>query len=283
MSVQMVKLPSIERYVVGDINRLMPYVLGGSIATEITGYGKEFKDLHKGSITLGEQAALWNAYLMSERGELDLGEAKDAIYSLFGNLGTGNVTDDACNYDGGEKLRKLNDSDRSVEWIIRPEAFEKKGGIWQARLGPKSDVRHILVPAPGYVALTCDGSYRPDTGTPFTTVKSRTEAEKSWIDRGYSPEFANKAVSYFYSRNENEGMAAVWRRFSGGDYGRFVVFAVRNPDFRSSDIGSLGVSRDAERSEAGLKKGTIVLREKEYRALAVKAGKFDTLKRLANE
>jgi hypothetical protein len=281
MSVQMIKVPELRRYGVGDLNRLMPYILGGKVASGVENYGNEFKDLHKGSITLGNQAGHWNAYLMSELGELDLGDAKDAIYSQFENRGNGNVTDDACNYDGGIKLRKFKDSDRSVEWIIRPEGFEKKNGIWQAKLGQDSDLKHITIPASGYVALTCDGSYRPDTGTPFKTVPTRAEAEKSWTDAGYTSEFAKKSVSYFYSMDEGKGTASVFRWCNDGAFGRFYVDARNVPDIRDSDIGALAAS-GAERSEAGTAKGTIVLLENEYRMLTGKAGKFDAMKKMAD-
>jgi hypothetical protein len=273
MSVQMVEVPKLRIYGAGVINRLTPYVLGGKIADDIKDYGKEFHELHNGSITLGEQAGLWNAYLLSELGELDLGEAEGAIHSLFENDGRGNVTDDACNYDGGIKLKKLKDSDISVEWIIHPEGFEKKNGIWRAVGG---DRRYILIPGSGYVALTCDGSYRSDTGTPFMTVPTRSEAEKSWIDRGYSQEFARKAVSYFYRRNEGKETASVSRWSSGSDCGRFVVSAADDPGGMGG-LGSLGVSRTVKRSEAGQALDIIVLHEKEYRKLK-KTGQLEAMK-----
>jgi hypothetical protein len=248
MPLQMVKVPELRVYGAGDIIRSMPYILGGNISAEITDYGKDSRELHEGSITLGEQAGLWNACLLSDLGELDLGEAKDAIYSLFGKVGGGNFTDDACNYDGGIKLKKLKNSDRSVEWIIHPEGFEKKDGVWRAKTGPDSDVKHILIPGSGYVPLTCDGAYRPDTGTPFTTVRMRPDAVKSWTDRGYSPEFAQKAVTHFYCKHEGKGTTSVGRWNKGDHYGQFNTYAVFDPDYGGPEFGLLLMNKTAGRS-----------------------------------
>ncbi|MBN1896800.1 MAG: hypothetical protein JW789_03700 [Candidatus Aenigmarchaeota archaeon] len=241
MSNSMVSIPRLKIYGAGDFNRNVPYFLEGDISPEINNYEKKFLDIHKETITLGEQAGLWNSYLLSELGELDLGEAKNAIYSVFEGIGGGNFTNDACNYDGGIKLKKSKKTDRSVEWIIHPESFEKKNGIWVAKIGPDSEVKHIIIPSSGYVQLTCDGAFRPDTGTPFSTVKLRPDAVKSWIDAGYSPEFAEKAVTHFYCRHEGKGTTSVGRWNKGDHYGQFNLYAVYDPDYGGTDFGSLAL------------------------------------------
>jgi len=251
-----IEIPKIRIYGVGDLNRLMPFEFEGQVAAEIGSYGKPLKDIHKGSISLAEEATLFEAYLLSELDEYTPSEeTRGVIKHLFERMGRGNVTDDACDYDNGDKrMKKARPTDRRVRWIPHPEGFEKADGVWKAIIG-EDGFKDILVPETGYVEMTCDGLYRPDTGTPFSTAKSRERAEKSLTDRGFSPDFARKAVSYFYSRNEGEGTAAVVRWFGSADGGRFFVFTDYVPDGRSPSVGSFPASRSAERSEAGPEKG----------------------------
>ena len=67
------------------------------------------------------------------------------------------------------------------------------------------------------------------------STENRTHAEKSWTNRGFSPEFARLAVSYFQPKNEKEGTAVVVRWC---DDGRFYVGANGNPGSRNDNIGS---------------------------------------------
>lgn len=271
----MIHVPKLKVYGAGDLNRIMPFSFDGEVADQIGSYGKEFRELHKGSITLGEQAALFNWYLASELGEApEMPEdVKDTVYMLFDKIGYGNVTDDACDYDGGQKgLKKVKDTDRSVRWIIRPEGFEKGENRWSAKLGENSNIRYITIPETGYVELTVDGPYRPDTGTPFSTVSTRKEAEKSWTKRGFDPEFARKAVSRFWSREEGQGTASVGRWCNDDGGGRFNVSADDGPGFWNLYIGSLPVSRTAERSEASPEdRGIKVITVDEYRGFEAAA------------
>jgi len=143
-------------------------------------------------------------------------------------------------YDNGDRgLKKPNDSYSSVLWIVEPEEFDVDGNRWKANGG---DAKNKVIPASGYVGRTCDGAYDPD-GAPFETWNKRAQAEKTWTDRGFDPEFARKAVSYFYSRNEGQGTTVVDRWFFNDDYGRFNLVALRNPDYRSPDFGRLVSSR----------------------------------------
>ena len=236
----MIIVPEIKIYGVGDSHRLMPFSFEGEIGTQIADFGKPYNQLHKGSIALRDQATLFQWYLLSELGEApELPEdVRKAVYKLFDKMGFGNVTDDACDYSHGEKLRKIKPTDRSVRWIIHPERFELTEDGWSAKVGENSYVLHILLPEPGYAELTCDGAYRPDTGTPFSTVKTRKAAEQSWISRGFSPKFAEKAVSYLHSREEGKGTAAVVRWYSDADDGRFSVGADGVPVYGDQSVAA---------------------------------------------
>jgi len=243
----MIAVPSIQLYGAGDLRRIAPFGFEGSIGVDITDFGKQFYQLHKGSITLGEQAALFQAYLASELGQAPAlpNEVRGVLYTLFDKIGRGNVTDDACDYDHGKRLKKVKPTDRSVRWIVHPQGFEGGEDGWEAKLGPDSDVYHILLPEPGYVERTCDGAYHPKLGVPFSTVPRREEAEKSWTDEGFSPSFAKKAVSYFMSREEGEGTAAVIRWYLRADRGRFGVGPYDGLGIWNLGVGSFPASRSA--------------------------------------
>jgi hypothetical protein len=280
-SAQVITVPPIKVYGAGDSHRLMPFSFEGQIGAEITDFGKPYEDLHKGSIALKDQATLFQLYLLSELGEApELPEdVRNVVYKLFDKIGFGNVTDDACDYNNGARLRKAKPTDRSVRWIIRPERFELTEDGWSAIIGEDSDVRHILIPEPGYAELTCDGAYRPDTGTPFSTAKTRKAAEQSWIERGFSPEFAEKAVSYLHSREEGKGTAAVVRWCSSADGGRFSVVADWEPGDWDRAAGSFAASRSAERSEAAPDdRGIKVLTLDEYSNLEAAAKQLEDVR-----
>jgi len=235
----LIEVQRIEIYGAGDLHRIAPFIYEGHVGSEITGFGKQFKDIHADSITLGDQAALFQAYLARELGEYqppkELGKVLDY---LFNEIGRSNFTNDACDYDNGKNLRKAKPSDRSVRWIVRPDKFEFVDDKWQAVLGEDSNVYRILVPEGGYMELTNDGFVRPDTGTPFSTVPSREEAEKSWTSRGYDRKFAQKVVSRFWSKSEGQGTTSVIRWYDTADGGRFDVYAYYDPDDMYFDVGS---------------------------------------------
>lgn len=231
-------------------------------------FGEKLYKIHEDSITLGDQATLFEAYLLSELGKIELDPGvKEIVYYIFDTRGRGNVTNNACDYDNGAKLKKDRKSDRSVRWITRPESFERGDNGWKAKLGADSDVHEITIPETGYVERTCDGAYRPGVGTPFSTVETRKAAKKSWTDKGFSLEFAENVVSSFYSRNEGEGTASVLRWCGSDDDGRFSVSADDDPDYGSSRVGSFPASRSAERSEASHGKGIVVMDEAEYKSV----------------
>jgi hypothetical protein len=281
----MITAPKIRLYGAGDLNRLVPFEFKGQVAEEIGRYGEPLKDIHKGSISLRDEATLFQAYLLSELGEYaPPEEIQGVIKHLFERTGYGNVTDNACDYDNGNKgLKKVKKTDRRVRWIPHPERFERTEDGWKAAIGEDGFV-HILVPESGYVEMTCDGLYRPDTGTPYSTTNNRAKSEKSLTDRGFSPEFAKLAVSYFYSREEGKGTAAVVRWFSKADDGRFDVSADYDPDYGFPDIGSFPASRSAERSEAGPEeRGIKVLTLERYGELARDSEILEAVRKTLNE
>ena len=187
-------------------------------------------------------------YLLSELGQVKLeDDVKEVLSYLFERIGYGNVTNDACDYDNGKKgLKKTKETDRSVRWVKKPVEFKETDDDWEAVGGEE---KYILVPNSGYVELTNDGSYNPETGTPFSTLETREDAEQSWINRGFSQQFARLAVSYFCSREEGDGTGAVSRGYFNFDFGRFFVDAVDGPDDRYSYFGSFPASRSLSRAK----------------------------------
>ena len=263
MALELETVPMIEvrtrNYGVGSVEGLRtvePYEFEGLVAKEMPrdSLGKPYKDIHSHSMVLADQAALWNMYLLSRLGRVKLPQDVAEVLSyLFERKGHGNVTDDLCDYDNGKAgLTKAKPTDRSVKWIQRP-------------VGDREE-HYILVPAPGYVELTNDGAYNPETGTPFST-DTRAKAEKSWTNRGFSPTFAKLAVSYFYSRKEGEGTAAVYRWYNLDDYGRFDISASRDPGSRYCDVCAFPASRLSSGARRDSESGIVAVSEDEYNAL----------------
>src|SRR3989338_3877162 len=69
-----------------------PLSFRGSIG-EISGLGKPYGELFsEGTLTLGENAALWNLYLAEKRGLVKLPKAKkEYLDNIFGRGGYGNI------------------------------------------------------------------------------------------------------------------------------------------------------------------------------------------------
>ncbi len=250
-------------YSPGDTNSLVSRSFDGEVGPEIHHFGELYSTLHAGSITLRGQETLFTLYLLSELGDVALTDGEQRVLDyLFNHKGRGNVTNDACVYGDAHRQRKAKDTDHPVRWIVRPKEFNDGG---EAVPGERSEEYHILLPASGYVECTNDGAYRSDTGTPFSTVPARETAEQSWTGRGFSVDFARKAVSYFYRSSNLSGTAAVDRWFYTEDYGCFNFSADLDPGSSYSSIGSFPAREAAERSEAppGFRMVTVT----EYQAL----------------
>lgn len=213
---------------------------------KITDYDKEFHEIHKGSIILRDLNTLFQWYLLSELDEAPKlpEEVKDVIYDLFSKTYRGHVTDDACDYNNGDRSTvKTKKTDRRVRWIIRPKAIKYTDDGWIVQTAENPQTFHIALPGSGYVELTDDGDYRPETGTPFSTVKTRKQAEKSWTKRGYDPAFAQKAVSFFQSRNEREGVASVVRWYNSRTGSIYSLDFSSDPGYIYKCVGSFPAKR----------------------------------------
>lgn len=237
----LIAVPRLRIYGAGDLNRLRQFEYEGQIGREIVDFGQAYKDL-QGTIALRDQATLFQAYILSESGQLDLpGDIRGVLHYLFKETGRGNVTNDACDYDRGDKgMKRVHDTDRHVLWKVAPERFEETSEGWKAIGGEEYA---ILVPQTGWVKCTNDGLYRPDTGTPFETG-SEDEAIQSMIDHGIPSDLAREIRSYFWRGEEGQGVSAVDRYSSDRD-GPFDVGAGRHPGNRLPDVGRFPSSRSA--------------------------------------
>lgn len=242
-----VEVPKIEIYGVGDLNRLVPFEFEGEIGKEIENYGEPLIDIHNLSITLRDQATLFQAYLLSELGELTLPEdVKGVLKYLFEKKGR-NVTDDVCIYGEGIKgMKKVKETDMPVLWVPSPYTVRVTGD--ERKIEIYGEPHRILIPETGYVEHTVDGAYRPDTGTPFSTVPTREEAEESWVKKGFPPEIARKAVSYFWRMEGKveKGIAFVTRDYYDDEEGPFSITVDYDPWFSSITVGSFFAKRRAE-------------------------------------
>ena len=212
----------------------------GSVG-EIEGYGTPFGALfNEGSLTLGESAALFNAYLLARRGLwTPTKPQKEYLDHLFDRVCYGNILQTVVDFNNGKKSKPAKEGYKRVLVIDRPKLVVKNGIITKVEGG---QVKPKLWPKNGYVGRSCDGSYDTD-GVPFETWETREQAEQTWLDVGADRQFAQDAVSYSWSRNEGDGIALVVRRFFYRDDGRFYLSANWNPDSGNDDIGRVPLNR----------------------------------------
>jgi len=223
---------------------LIPLVFEGSTAIERTNLGRQYKDLHRDSITAQEDLALWNAYLMAELGKLEPGEEqREVLDFLYSRFGQGHVCDNAVDYNDPGSLRSKKGYARAAIFTrLEGFRFNRDSGVWEVIQGEGTMV-HDFIPGTGFPELTNDGAYHPETGFPFSTA-SRKQAEASYTSRGFSPEFARMAVSKFWSQSEGAGVKAVDRCCNDGGYGgRFSLYANNDPRSWDPNFGSFHVSR----------------------------------------
>ena len=209
------------------------------IDTEITDLGKQFKDLHTGSITAQKIQRLHNYWLLGEAGEVQISEPhKRVLDYLFNKFGKGIVLDNGVDYnDQGDLPEKEGYARARI--VTQPKRFHRESGEWEVEAGEIKPV-HGYVPPTGFTISTNDGIYNPDIFVPFATTSERTDAVASHIAKGVSPEVAEKAVSKFWSRNEGDGVAVVDAFCDdGSDCGRFCLDTDNGPGVRYDDIGRL--------------------------------------------
>ena len=212
---------------------------------ETEGYGKPYEELFNGgSLTLGEEAALFNLYLLAQRGLVELPEPQRAYLThKFDRIGYGNILHTVVDFDNGDASMPIkHDSDRRVLLIDRPELLVVENGRIKEVKAGEIDPKPKLWPGSGYVGRTCDGAYDPD-GVPLETWETRGQAESRWIDAGADQDFAKDAVSYAWSRGEGQGKAIVGRRFFVRGSGRFDLYADGYPGDRDGGVGRSPVGR----------------------------------------
>lgn len=204
---------------------------------QATDFGQQYGSLAPRSIALAEDMAQLQRYSLNQFYSADKAE-REATECRFDHEGYGEVTNDACDYNNGDKkMRRVKPTDRRVLWIQKVLGFRRRGIGWQAITGPDSQEYKILVPASGLMELTDDGLCRPDTGTPFSTIPDRDKygnqlpekrqmemAIESWTRRGYR----FSIILFFMSRKEKEGTAIVGR-YSIPEY-HFIIDAEGEPD-----------------------------------------------------
>lgn len=216
-----------------------PLTFNGRVAKNFEDFGSQYQKLHRDSIVLGDQLALWNARQLERMDRFKPTEKqRELLGYLFGEARSGNVCDNAVDYNDIGRLPIRKGYSRAAI-ITRPAGFKFHKEIgWEALLGESSEITYLHLPRTGYVRLTDDGAYHP-TGFPFDTAQTREEAEKSWIERGFEPEFARHSVSYFWSRGEDRGVAVIVRGFWSEDHGSFDLSAVGYPDSGYDYVGRL--------------------------------------------
>ncbi|MBI5061771.1 MAG: hypothetical protein HZB67_05665 [Candidatus Aenigmarchaeota archaeon] len=214
---------------------LKPLSFTGQVG-EIVDYGSPFGDLFKeGSLTLGESAALFNAYLSAKRGlwEPTKGQ-REYLDHLFDRIGYGHVCQTVVDFNNGDKSNLVKEGCKRVLLIDSPELLVVENGVIKEAKGGERKPK--LWPQNGYVGRTCDGSYDPD-GVPLETWETRKQAEQTWLDVGADQEFATDAVSHTWAREEDQGIAVVYRGFFGSGDGRFVLDADGGPGSRGGSVG----------------------------------------------
>ena len=108
---------------------LSPISYRGSVGA-LEDYGQPYSDLWKGSITAGDELALFNAWLLKKRGQFKpTGDQRKVLAGLFEKIGQGNVCDNVVDYSNGDKaMSKPNDSYRRALWVVRPVDIDWESG-----------------------------------------------------------------------------------------------------------------------------------------------------------
>ena len=90
---------SIKVYGAGDLRRIVQHQFDGHLGSGIENFGEQFYKIHKDSITLGDQATLFEAYLLSELGKIELDPGvKEIVYGMFETIGDQFVQDQPTRY-----------------------------------------------------------------------------------------------------------------------------------------------------------------------------------------
>lgn len=224
---------------------------------EDLGTSKPSRELGPKSLTLGYQAALFEAALLRQLGiEATPADVVSAAVKHYGiitsedNKYRGNWTSTIFDYDTDFGRNAWLPDGYERIGVIEGSRWINKDGIWAPQ--KKRDVIAVDMPPEGWAALTKDGLYQT-TGAAFETVKDKKEAarrlENFAMSRGLgasaAKSFAERNVSYFYRRGRNTGYSPVYRHFD--DNGPFRVTADWDADGRGGDLGSFPASSSGKK------------------------------------
>jgi len=201
--------------------------------------------LRGGVMTLAEMSALYEIALAGhvERGpvfnsSMETALKADTLHSnILSQDSLGEWTDDACDYGSDRRPQGIivPADFVPVRWVKHP-LFVKNGDGWEARMQEGSEECHIFLPPSGYVIPTCDGLYRPDTGTPFATMNDRNKA-MDLLPHTFV--LIREYPSYFRrARKPQQGKTcAVSHRNRGSRYGHYAIDVRAAPDSRDDHLG----------------------------------------------
>lgn len=163
-------------------------------------------------------------------------EAGMMIHKNISNRkGVGEWTNDACDYDNRRAQRGVLTPDDylHVRWVKHP-VFERREGGWTASLQESSEELYVDLPPAGFVVLTMDGLYRPDTGTPFATEHYPGRVIRQLQEVGLEGE---EYLSFFLPQSRGRGTYAVCRWSLADSLGPFSVFVLDSPDLCIDRLG----------------------------------------------
>jgi hypothetical protein len=255
----LIRVPRIEMYGVGDLERKEPLVFeGGYIGTDIVDEGKAPSILHATSGTLKDMSILYQCFLSRELGQ-DVpelpGEVWDVIYYLFNDKTEpyANVTNDFV-FTHGLGEREGMRFPRLATWCQTPgDIYLDIHDEWATK--GSDEVIYRPLPPPGYTRRTNSGIFHSDSGAPRATARTREAAKLTWTDAGYPGDFADLAVSRFdcglnglsddigidwralFSKRKT-GRGCVAHGYINDDGGRFSIKIDIEPEKVHSGIGS---------------------------------------------
>lgn len=239
-----VLIPKIELYGLGDTNgQKSPHVFaGGEVKMAAFGLETPACDLYRDAMPLGELTALFNAYLHTKIENHEIpADITQLLTGLF-EMKTAAATRNACEYIG---LTALRGDDVPVVWTVNPKDYvlntaDKRAlePYWEVVAGDESEQFPSFLPGPGWVELTNDGAFMPESGSalrprgvPFSTVRDKEAAIRSWTDAGFTKQLAEKAASYIWTRDDGRrGAYSVSILLNHPVSGTYAIDITKKPD-----------------------------------------------------
>ena len=109
-----------------------------------------------------------------------------------------NFTRDICVYTDKDVEGETSRSYRFATWFVRPEFTTDHEDFDECEPIKGTYTRVVRLPPSGWVVMTDNGMYDPETGTPFETTEKKEDAIASMVSGGISEQFALKNVSSFH-------------------------------------------------------------------------------------